>query len=188
VWPFSLSRDGNTLFFGQYIDASSATDIGMLSMENEERTPKLLLHEEFIERRPQISPDGQWLAYESNESGQFEIFVRPFPDVESGGKWQVSTNGGLTPLWSPDGKELFYRSDDTIMTVSVDTDPTFRLGTPKSLFTGPYRLWDISPDGKQFLLIKITETTDIESAQRGPNKINIVTNWFEELKQRVPVD
>ncbi len=189
MWSYSLSRDGNTLFFVQFIDPPSGlANIGMLSMEDDDRTPKLLLHENYVERSPVISPDGRWLAYESNESGQFEIFVRPFPDVDSGGKWQVSTNGGQTPLWSPDCKELFYQSDDTVMLVSVDTDPTFRLGTPKSLFTGPYGLSDISPDGKRFLLMKSAVTTDDESTENTPRRINIVTNWFEELKERVPVD
>jgi hypothetical protein len=80
----------------------------------------------------------------SDELGQSEISVCPFPDVDSGGQWQVSTNGDENPLWSPDGRELFYSSDDTVMAVSVDTDPTFRKETPKSLFTGPYKLCDIS--------------------------------------------
>jgi hypothetical protein len=83
---------------------------------------------------------------------------------------------------------LFYVTDDTVMAVSVDTDPTFRLGTPKSLFTGPYVLSDISPDGKRFLLMKPVETTDDKSTENTPRRINIVLNWDEELKQRVPVD
>ena len=74
------------------------------------------------------------MAYTSNESGQAQVYVRPFPEVDSGGRWQVSTSGGGSPLWSRDGRELFYRSGDAVMVVSVNTDLTFRLETPKILF------------------------------------------------------
>jgi dipeptidyl aminopeptidase/acylaminoacyl peptidase len=152
----------------------------------------VLLHEKFNEIDPQISPDGRWLAYESNESspGHREVYVRPCPDVESGEKWQVSTNGGRNPLWSPDGRTLFYVGPDGAMAVPVETDPTFRLETPKKLFSGPYLGWDVSPDGKRFLLIreKREVSSDRESETVGLRKINIVLNWFEELKERVPVN
>jgi serine/threonine-protein kinase len=133
------------------------------------------------------------MAYESNETGKFEIYVRPFPDVNKG-KWQVSTNGGNTPLWSPDGRELFYRSGDATMAVPVQTQPTFKPGKPALLFRGTYQAltmqnyvltyWDISPDGKRFLMMKERGTAP---AGGGPQKINIVLNWTEELKLRVPV-
>ena len=132
----------------------------------------------------------------SDESGQNEIFVRPFPDVDSGGKLQVSRNGGNNPLWSPDSRELFYRNGDKIMVVPVEIDSTLRLGNPAVLFEGPYfqsslsngavTSWDITPDGKRFLMMKEAEATERGSTQRGPHKINIVVNWLEELKQRVP--
>jgi Tol biopolymer transport system component len=191
IWPASLSRDGNTLFFGQVITGttSGGYNIGMLSMEGD-RTPKLLLHENYGEFNPQISPDGRWLAYQSNESGpdQPEVYVRPFPDVESGGKWQVSTSGGRYPLWSPNGRTVFYVGPDGFMAVPVETDPTFTLGAPQILFSGPYLDSDISPDGKRFLMVKAEgdESSDSETATADPRKINIVLNWFEELKERVP--
>jgi serine/threonine protein kinase/Tol biopolymer transport system component len=188
MWPISLSNDGNTLLFGQYVDASSGSyNIGMLSMQEDHHTPKLLLQEKYDEQDPMVSPDGRWLAYRSNESGRFDVFVRPFPEVNAGGKWQVSTDGGMDPLWSPDGKELFYRSGNAVMAVSVETSPSFRLGTPKKLFEGSYSGWDIRPDGRRFLLVKEAESTGKGFTQRGPRKINIVLNWTEELKQRVPV-
>jgi serine/threonine-protein kinase len=194
IWPTSLSRDGNTLFFGQVGDVEAGLyNLGMLSMEGD-RTPKLLLQEEYSELQPMISTDGRWLAYGSNESGadQIEVYVRPFPEVESGGKWQVSTSGGSNPLWSPDGRTLFYVGPDGAMAVPVETDPSFILGTPKNLFSGPYLDWDISPDGKRFLMVKPLATTGEssteESTQAGPRKINIVLNWFEELKERAPTD
>ena len=98
---------------------------------------KLLLRERYNEFQPQISPDGRWMAYTSDESGKYEVYVRPFPEVDKG-RWQVSTSGGDSPLWSPDGRELFYRNGDAVMAVSVKTDPTFSLETPKTLFRGTY--------------------------------------------------
>ena len=161
-----------------------------------DRARRPLLQEKYNEAQPQISPDGRWMAYTSDESGQAQIYVRPFPEVDKG-RWQVSTSGGDSPLWSPDGRELFYRSGDAAMAVSVKTEPTFRLETPKTLFRGTYvssdlrrgwillNPWDISPDGKRFLMIKPPESTAY--AGGASLKINVVLNWFEELKRRVPV-
>ena len=113
-------------------------DIGMLSMEGD-HARKPLLQEKYSETEPQISPDGRWMAYASNESGKSEVYVRPFPDVNKG-KWQVSTSGGNSPLWSPDGRELFYRSGDAAMAVRVETEPTFKPGKPTVLFRGTYSM------------------------------------------------
>jgi serine/threonine-protein kinase len=165
--------------------------IGLLSMEGDhKRTP--LIQERSTNGQPQISRDGRWVAYMSTESGKPEIYVRPFPDVNLG-KFKVSTSGGDSPLWSPDGRELFYRSGDSVIAVSVQTAPTFKPGKPGILFQGTYvsaslqdaHTWDISPDGKRFLMMKATAA--IASAEEGPRRINIVLNWIDELKQRVPV-
>ena len=167
---------------------ASEFDFGMLFME-EGSSSKLLLRGKYNELFPQISPEGRWLAYRSNESGRDEIYVRPFPDVDSGGPWRVSTSGGSYPLWSPDGKELYYISSSAIMAVSVETEPTFKPGPPRSLFQNKY--WgnfDIHPDGKRFLMLRTSETANTESTEKAAPKINIVFNWFEEVKQRVPVD
>ena len=164
----------------------------MLSMEGD-HARKPLLQEKYDEVQPEISHDGRWMAYTSNESGATEVYVRPFPEVNKG-KWQASTGGGDSPLWSPDGRELFYLNGDAVMAASVQTDPSFNLvGTPKVLFRGKYvgalpaggTPWDISPDGKRFLMMKESGSTPL--AGGGPRKINIVLNWTEELKQRVPV-
>ena len=110
------------------------------------------------------------------------------------GKWQLSTNGGSCPRWSPDGKELFYLSrENSMMVVAVETDPAFSLGTSRNLFRSVYAglggmsgiPWDISPDGKRFLMMK--ESLPVAPAEGGPGKINVVLNGFEELKQRVPL-
>jgi serine/threonine protein kinase/dipeptidyl aminopeptidase/acylaminoacyl peptidase len=192
-FPSSWSGDGNTLaLFESNVDGGTGYDIGTLSMKgNHEWKP--LLNQKYAEFQPKISPDGKWMAYASNESGQLEIYVRPFPEVNKG-RWQVSTNGGNTPLWSPNGRELFYLKEDAAMAVSVETEPIFKAGKPETLFRGTYvrfstserQPWDISPDGKRFLMIKPPGSTGAATTAAGPRRINIVVNWFEELKQRVP--
>jgi Tol biopolymer transport system component len=133
-----------------------------------------------------ISPDGQWIAYTSYESGNAQVYVRPFPNVDEG-KWKISTNGGDFPMWSPDGRELFYRNLGDVIAVKFETEPTFSVTSSNILFSGNYvyqdhNQWDISPDGERFLMLK--------SASIGGSdyRINIVLNWFEELKERVSVD
>ena len=202
IMPWSFTSDGKILALHRYsVDPRLEVDIGMLPMEGN-REMKMLLQEKHLELQPQISPDGRWMAYQSHESGKGEIFVRSFPDVTKG-KWQVSTSGGNSPLWSPDGRELFYRSGDTTIAVDVETGPAFKHGNPKILFRGMYLSgtvlkivttpWDIHPNGKKFLMIKPPASAAGESAAgkslaAAPQpKIIVVTNWFAELKQRVPL-
>jgi len=190
VVPCSWSNDGKILVLLE----TPGNSIGMLNMEGNKGIETLLK-----ERRnvfwPRISPDGQWMLYASDELGQTDVYVRPFPDVDKG-RWLVSTNGGMSPLWSRDGREIFYWTYDGLMVVSVEAGPTFIPGTPKvqfprtPVFSGligatiiPY---DISPDGDRFLILKPSVMTDIESSWETPQRINIVLNWFEELKERVP--
>ena len=138
----------------------------------------------------QISPDGQWLAYQSDESGQDEIYVRPFLDVTAS-RQQVSTNGGTRPLWSRDGNELFYfMVPNTIMAVSVQPGTELALGEPAVAVQGSYAVpfvnglhYDVSRDGRFLLLKDAAETSD-----ERPPQITVVLNWHEELKARVPVD
>ena len=121
--PFSWSKDGKTLVLAELTLTPLQMDIAALSMEGD-RGKKQLLHEDYDEDYPLISPDGRWMAYQSNESGRYEVYVRPFPDVDRGGKWQISAEGGDSPLWSPDGSELFYRSGESFMAVGVETAAT----------------------------------------------------------------
>jgi hypothetical protein len=190
--PSSWSDDGKTFVFSEGIANSN---IGELSMGGDPTT-KLLLYDKCRESSPQISPDGRWMAYASDEEGQYEVYVRPFPDVESDGKWKVSTHGGNAPLWSRDGREIFYLNGDAVMVASVIMDPSFdTVGTPQTLFQGRFIApdpirgtpWDIHPDGKRFLMMKPVEPTGKSNATGEPRKINIILNWFEELKERVPV-
>jgi serine/threonine protein kinase len=189
LFPRSWSRDGKSLVVWEYAPTSNQVDIGMITMEGD-HARKPLLQEKYSVKDPRVSPEGRWMAYASNESGKYEVYVRPFPDVNKG-KWQVSTSGGNTPLWSPDGREIYYRSGDAAMAVPVETEPTFKPGKPAVLFRGTnvssrgidvadFTYWDINPDGKRFLMLE-------DAAVEGPRKINIVLNWLEELKQRVPV-
>jgi eukaryotic-like serine/threonine-protein kinase len=191
--PYCWSSDGKFLVGSVFPAALNAEHIGMLSMEGD-HARKTLLQQPFVERSPKISPDGRWMAYTSNESGREEIYVRPFPDVNKG-RWQISTSGGGGPLWSPDGRELFYLSGDAVMAVSVKTGPNFDIvGTPQVLFRGTFvrpdlgegTPWAPSQDGKRFLMLKPQVPTSATSTAAAPRKINVVLNWFEELKQRVP--
>ena len=131
-------------------------------------TPRVepLLQTPFDERNAAISPDGRWMAYESTESGQSQIYVRPFPNVADA-RYQISTGGGRTPAWAPDGHDLFFVNRTSIMAVTVQLTPTFSAGNPTKLFdapsilldgrfigTGTQRTYDVSRDGQRFLMIK----------------------------------
>jgi dipeptidyl aminopeptidase/acylaminoacyl peptidase len=136
-----------------------------------------------------FSPDGKWIAYSSNETGKFEIFVQPYPKTTA--KYQITRDGGGHPRWSPDGKELFFQNNGNLYSVAIQRQPKLAWGDPVLLsIKGFYqqdvrpRHYDITPDGKQFVMVFPVEalTKTVDSPQ-----IQIVLNWFEELKQRVPV-
>jgi serine/threonine-protein kinase len=195
LYPWAFSSDGKTLVVVDTPDPLLTADISMISMEGDHAPKPLLQNPDYFKTQPKISPDGRWIAYVCNESGKNEVYVRPFPEVNKG-QWQVSRKGGASPLWAPNGRELFYFSEDdgSVMTVAVETAQAFSSATPKKLFsrlpylgggTTPGDPWDIHPDGMRFLMLKLPGATP--SAPGGPRKINIILNWFEELKQRAPV-
>ena len=182
--PESISPDDKTLFFSE-TEPNTQLDLLLIPLGGE-RVSEVLLQTEFNEYMPEISPDGRWLAYISSESGQSEVYVSPFPDIGSG-TWQVSSDGGMVPRWAPDQSELFYwGARRELMAVPVRTDGTFAAGSPEALFDlAPYYygFFDYDTvDGQRFLLAKRTATSD-----DTPVRINIILNWFEELKDRVPV-
>ncbi len=153
--------------------------------------PLPLVAAEWDEKALALSPDGKWLAYESNESGTDEVYVRPFPDTEAG-KWQVSTNGGTAPVWAHSGRELFYvKPPDgrTMMVAAVETEPTFSVGERRELFplgseywlSGQYAAYDVAPDDEHFFLVRRPALGD----ERVAGTLIIVDNWFEELKAKV---
>jgi len=182
--PKSFSPDGQLLAFHEN-NPKTAKDIWVLRLSDRKAEP--FLRTPFIEGAPTFSPDGHWLAYVSNESGRPEVYVQPYPGP--GGKWQISTEGGTEPAWNRNGRELFYRSGDKMMALDVTTQPTFSAGKSKMLFERRYftsdfplvgTAYDVSADGQRFLMVK-----DAEQAS-AVTQINVVLNWFEELKQKVP--
>ena len=139
-----------------------------------------------------FSPDGRYLAYQSDESGRMEVYVRPFPHVDRS-RWQISTDGGSRPVWARSGRELFYLDESSALTgIPVRTSgPTFLPGSPTKLFTtryvepNPARHFDVSPDGQRFLMIKNSADGDPNAT---PASMIVVEHWFEELQRRVPVN
>jgi serine/threonine-protein kinase len=180
--PQSWSPDGQLLAFFE-VNPTTQRDIWVLRMSDRKAQP--FLRTQFDEAVPQFSPDGRWLAYISNETGRHEIYVQAYPGP--GGKWQISTEGGTEPAWNRNGRELFYRSGDKMMAVDITTQPGFAAGTPRMLFEGRYDLapfpttnYDVSADGQRFLMVKPSEQV------AATTQINVVLNWFEELKRKVP--
>lgn len=131
------------------------------------------------ERLAQFSPAGRWLAYQSDATGRAEIWVERYPP--DGSKWQVSTGGGLSPVWSPAGRELFFRNADQMMAVPIDAGPMFKAGTPRVLFKLAMMMsrYAVSPDGQRFLVLT-PEDSDVTAAS---SPIQVIMNWREDLKR-----
>ena len=189
--PYAWSSDGRTLVF-DYSMADTGENVGVLSMEGE-RAWEPLLATEANEQAPAISPDGQWIAYTSDETGDRLVYVERFP--QGGSRQTISRVASAHPTWSPDGRELFYiiagGGRTRMMVVPVETGSTLRIGEATMLFESQYfiqsfvRSYDISPDGHRFLMIKPSGSVTTD-AQVGPRAI-LVKNWTEELKRLAPV-
>jgi Tol biopolymer transport system component len=180
--PSSWSPDGLLAFIE--VNPTTGYDIWVLGISEHKAQP--FLRTPSNESAPQFSPDGRWLAYMSDETGRYETYVQPYPGP-AGAKRQISTEGGTEPVWNRNGRELFYRSGNKMMAVDITPQPGFTAGKAHMLFEGPYLSsmalpnYDVSRDGQRFLMLKPTE-----QAQAAPTQINVVLNWFEELKQKVP--
>ena len=180
--PHSWSPDGKFLAYTE-LNPTSAGNIWVLPVDGE---PEPFLQEPYVESGAVFSPDGHWIAYRSNESGRHEIYVQPFP--KTGAKWQISTDGGGEAAWvqTRTVQEIFYRHGNKMMSVDVTTEPAFTSGKPKLLFEGEYAgfgfraVYDVTADGERFLMIK--------NSEQQVTQINVVLNWFEELKRLVPTN
>ena len=172
-----VSRDGQWVVYRRGFDLFAVRTAG-------DRTPIPLVATRFLEASPRLSPDGRWLAYSSNESGQREVYVRPFPNTASA-KWQVSTFGGADPAWSRSGRELFYKTDNQgLVAATVLPGATFAVGEQRALFQiekyesyWNWRDYDVSPDGRRFVMIR--------KASQSRDELIFVENFFEQLKTSV---
>ena len=176
-----LTPDGKTLALGT-IDPKTGSDIVIGSLGGE-RSLRPLIRTPVPEDFPAFSPDGRWIAYGSQESGRYEVYVQAYPGL--GGKWQVSAEGGTNPRWAKGGRELLYRNGDRVIGVAVETTPAFRVSAVLPLFEARHPPvtfetgWDVAPDGQRLLMIKSEDQTET-------SELDVVLNWFEELKRRVP--
>ena len=186
--PMAVAPDGSVVVVQE---GGSNFDLITVAMTGDPVSEDLLVTE-FDERNAALSPDGRWFAYQSNASGVDEVYVRPFPDADSA-LHQISTNGGTSPVWAPDGTELFYQdAGDRLLAAPVQTVPAFSRGTPTVVvedfnlrFFGGRRRYDIGPNGERFLLTKLTGALGTDS--RSLQSLTFVINWFQELTERVPL-
>ncbi len=185
--PESWSPNGKTLAFTQMDDPQSGSDIYTLSLDGD-KTPRALLRTKFSEGSPKFSPNGAWLAYSTNESGQPEVWAMAYP---AGERIPISTNGGTDPVWRHDGRQLYYRRGDQMMVVDVSYRPSLKASKPRMLWRGNYLAgagsscgmagptsanYDVTPDGERFLMIEDASST-AES-----ERLRVVSNWSVELK------
>jgi serine/threonine protein kinase/Tol biopolymer transport system component len=180
--PSSWSPDGRFLACFQ-VGPTWKWEIWVLPLEGERKSQPLLTNNQFDQTNAVFSPDGKYVAYTSNESGRYEVYVRPFGQGSS--KWQISTGGGMFPVWARSGKQLFYRESGNIMAVDVTTQPAFSVSTPRvmvpSAVTAPLSngidSFDVSLDGQHFLVHQ-------QSSEAGQSvQINVILSWSEELRR-----
>lgn len=189
----AITPDGRYMVFEQ-MTPTAGYDFMRMSLEGAPQVEPLL-QTPFDERDAAISPDGHWMAYESNSSGQAQVYVRPFPNVTAA-VYQISRNGGRTPVWAPAGGELFFVNRASIMAVPVQSTPTFSAGNPTKLFDAPsilldarfagsgsVRTYDVSRDGTRFLMIK--ENAVSSDHEAPPASMVVVQHWFQELNAKV---
>jgi serine/threonine protein kinase/Tol biopolymer transport system component len=192
LYPTTITQDGSRVICNELV--SKGVGIAMVPLTSQAARGPLddanpLINTPFEEVAAQLSPDGRYLAFQSNESGRSEVYVRPFPNV-NGGRWQVTLEGGSNPMWARSGAELFYLDGAAAMTaVAVHTaGDTFSSGSPKTLFDARIytadgtRAYDVSPDGR-FLLIKESRTGDSTLTPAG---VLVFFNWLDDLRRRIP--
>lgn len=176
------SRDGKWLVIRTSVTVGGSGDI-LAIRPGVDSVPVSLVATQFGELSPTLSPDGRWMAYSSNETGRFEIYVVPFPNA-SAAKWAISTGGGIEPVWSRSGRELYYRSGGNLVTVAVKTNPTFSAGATTVLFSAQgfnqnpnHRQYDVTADDKRFIFVRNMGGT-------SDRQLVLVDNWFTEVKKK----
>ena len=180
-YPGSVTPDGETLVFLRSTQETSF-DVYALLLKNPGKI-RTIVRTPAYEGGARLSPDGRWMTYVSNESGQNEIYLRPYDGPER--RWPISSQGGTQPLWNPNGREIFYRNGDKMMAVDVATSPDVRLSPPHLLFEGRYAFgsgitianYDVTHDGQRFIMVK---------DEPGAARLNVVLNWFDELARVAP--
>ena len=191
----TFTPDGNRLVFAEVVFGARRTvDLAVLTLDGDPAV-QTLLDPNFDVDNADLSPDGRWLAYNSNASGADEVYVRPFPNVD-GGRLKISSGGGVHALWGPDRRELFFQTPaGHLMRVTIEAELELIPGKPETIlepgsyyFTQRERSFDISPDGQRFLMIKEGEAGETEDPFPGLTRFIVVHNWFEELNERVPVN
>jgi len=184
-----FSRDGRFVLYRTSSSDSGNGDI--LAMRVSDSTTLPLVTTRWGERHPALSPDGRWVSYTSVESGTAQVYVRPFPNTDEG-KWQVSTNGGSDPVWAHSGTELFYvNAANEMIAAAIVTQPTFSAQSQRTLFAlppdvrqNPSRpLYDVSPDDRRFIMAR---EAGADGGHVSPPRLVVVSNFFEELKAKVP--
>ncbi len=180
-YPGSISRDGRLLPFT--LSVHGGVELWTVNLQGRPQ-PKRYLANGFNLAHGALSPDGRWMAYDSDESGRVEVYAQSFPDPNLK-RWKVSPAEGSEPMWTRGGRELVYRKGDSVMAVSIDLE-NGRSGPPSALFAGPYpdnpgwtrpRSYDVSRDGERFLLTKLP-------AAEGRPRVAVVLNWFDELRAK----
>ena len=173
TYPDSWSPDGRQLAYEEQ-NPRTGLDIWIYSVDSRAKQP--FLRSPYNELHAEFSPDGRFIAYESGEAGeQPEVYVRPYPEINP--RTKISSGGGTSPRWRADGRELFYRVGDKLMVVDIATTPDLSAGAPRDLFEGPYGGYDTQPNGQSFIMVKEMAAGD------PPTRINVVVNWFQELKR-----
>jgi hypothetical protein len=193
VFPTSWSPDGRTLayYIGIQGTPTNTRDLWMLHVDGDTLTPAPFVETPFSERGAIFSPNGRWVAYVSDKSGQNDVYARPFPGP--GVEITISVDGGQEPVWAPSGRELYYRHDDELVVVSVEeVGSSLSVGTPRHFIDDPFMRdtggagggvsnYDIAPSGDHFVMVEDPLTTRAASAG-----LHLVLNWLEELRQRTP--
>jgi serine/threonine protein kinase len=190
--PWSITSDGKRLAYSEFAERAQIWTVPLEESNGQMKAgkPEQFLKSPFTDLFPAFSPDGKWLAYCSNATGTYEVFAQAFPDT--GGRWQISNNGGTFPVWSPNGHDLLYQSGDQIMAVAytakgdrfVAEKPRVWLAKPGRFNAGFDRSWDLAPDSKRVAVVTPAETP---GTPKQDHEVVMLLNFFDELRRRVPL-